>query len=562
MKLKNSYFYTIRENAKDEDSTSGNLLVRSGMIKKSSTGVYMYLPLGYKVLKNIENIIREEMNNIKCQELLMPSLIQEDIYIASGRRDSFGKNMFTLKDRFDKNYVLGPTHEELFAMAGNLKVRSYKDLPFSLYQFQTKFRDETRPRYGLIRVREFIMKDAYTFDTDYEGLNKSYSEVYNAYKTIFARLGIDYRVVTADTGAMGGLLSEEFQAVTDIGEDVLVLCSKCDYASNIEVAECIDNKLINNIQRLDKTLIETPNVRTIEEVSKFFNHDKNNFVKTLLYKVDNKPVACLIRGDRELNEIKLSKLLKATNIEMLDQESVEKITGAEVGFAGPININIPIIMDNEVQYMNNFIIGANKTNYHYDNANVTDFKYDLVSDIRNVTEYDVCPKCGKPLMFKKGIEVGNTFKLGTKYSEALDLNYLDANNETHPVVMGSHGIGIGRCMAALVEQSNDEKGIIWPLSIAPYKVSIVVIDINDEKQMSTANKLYDKLMEIGVEPILDDRDERPGVKFNDMDLIGIPIRITIGKKVNDNIVEFKKRKDNINLDIELTSIMQLIKENI
>jgi prolyl-tRNA synthetase len=562
MKLKNSYFFTIRENAKDEDSISGNLLVRSGMIKKSSAGIYMYLPLGYRVLKNIERVIREEMNNINCQELLMPSLIQDDVYAVSGRRDSFGKDMFTLKDRYDKNYVLGPTHEELFAIAGTYKVRSYKDLPFSLYQFQTKFRDEKRPRYGLIRVREFIMKDAYTFDKDYEGLDKSYNDFLQAYKNTFTRLGIDYRIVRAGTGAMGGLLSEEFQAVTDIGEDTLVLCTKCDYATNIEIAECVDNKIINVEELKERIMIETPNAKTIEEVSTFLNKDKKKFVKTLLYNVDNKPVACLIRGDRELNEQKLAKILKAKEVELLDLENVEKITNAKVGFAGPVNLNIPIIMDTEVQYMNNFIVGANKTDYHYDNANIKDFKYSLIADIRNVTENDVCPKCGKSLIFKKGIEVGNIFKLGTKYSEALDLYYLDSNNESHPVVMGSHGIGIGRCMAALVEQSHDDKGIIWPKEIAPYKVGIVVIDPNDDKQITTANKMYNKLLDLGVEPLLDDRDERPGVKFNDMDLIGIPIRITIGKKVNDNIVEFKLRKDATSLDIELTSIMQLIKENI
>lgn len=560
MKLKNNFFYTIRENVKDEDSTSSNLLVRSGMIKKLSSGIYMFMPLGYKVLKNIEQIIREEMNKAGASELFMADMLPVDVFEKSGRMRAFGSSVFRVKDRFDKKYILGPTHEEFFAIASSMKIKSYKDLPFSLYQFQTKFRDEARPRYGLIRVREFIMKDAYSFDTDLEGLDNSYMKMFNAYKAAFDRIGINYKIVKADTGVMGGLLSEEFQAVTDIGEDTLVLCDKCDYASNIEVSECVSEDNIESLVFYDKELIETKNVKTIEEISNFLNADKAKFVKTLIYDVDGKPYAVLVKGDDEVNETKLRKLLNAGEVALASPEVVESVTHAIVGFAGPIGLDIPVIIDNAILCMNNFVVGANKTDYHYKNVNLRDFKYDIASDIRNIKEGDICPKCGGKIYFKKGIEIGNTFKLGTKYTEALDINYLDQNNELHPVVMGSYGIGLGRVMAALVEQSNDDLGIIWPINIAPYKVCIVTINTNDEKQMEVSNNIYDTLTSLKIETILDDRDERPGVKFNDMDLIGIPIRITVGKKVNDNLIEVKLRKNKEAEDIKVEEIEEYIKK--
>ena len=436
MKLKGNYFFTMREEVKDEDSRSGNLLVRSGMIKKNSAGVYMYLPFGYRVLKNIEKIIREEMNRIGSLELLMPTLIPRDIYAATGRVSTFGDSVFKLKDRFDRDYILGPTDEELFTIASLSNNRSYKDMPYSLYQFQNKFRDEPRPRFGLIRVREFVMKDAYTFDKDLNGLDISYNKMYEAYKKSFDRMGLNYKVVTADTGVMGGLLSEEFQAETEIGEDTLVLCDSCNYASNIEVSACINNIVANNESKLDIELVETVNQKTIEEISTFLNKSKDKFVKTLIYMIDNEPCAILVKGDDEVNEIKLMKLLDAVNIELASFDKVEEITNAKVGFAGPINLGIKIIVDNEILNMNNFIVGANKTDYHYVNVNLSDFKYDIVGDIRNIKEGDICPKCGGRIYFKKGIEIGNTFKLGTKYSEKLGLNYLDENNDLKPVVMG------------------------------------------------------------------------------------------------------------------------------
>ncbi len=542
MKLKSAYFYTLRENSKDEESLSGNLLTRSGMIKKSSSGVYMYLPLGYKVVKNIEKIIREEMENINAGELLMPALIPEEVYIESKRRDAFGSDMFSLKDRFDKSYVLAPTHEELFTIAASSKIKSYKDLPFSIYQIQDKFRDEPRCRYGLIRVREFLMKDAYSFDKDEKGLNDSYNSMYNAYKKIFTRLGINYKIVKSDTGAMGGLLSEEFQAITDIGEDKLVICDSCGYAANSDIAKCtlLTKKSEDDIKI--RELIKTPSVGTIEEISKYLNCDKDKFVKTLIYKIDGEFYAVLVKGDMEVNESKLKKLLNANCVMLASADEVEFITKAKLGFAGPVGLDIPIIMDREVSVMRNFIVGANKTDYHYKNVNLEDFNYLMISDIRCITKDDCCPKCGKKLEFKSGIEVGNTFKLGTKYSENLGLMYLNKENDNVPVWMGCYGIGLGRCMAAVVEQNNDSNGIIWPLEIAPFKVAIVVVNTEDSAQMDAANYLYNELKNNGISTILDDRDERVGVKFNDMDLIGIPIRLTIGNKILDQIVEIKQRR--------------------
>lgn len=562
MKLKNSYFYTIRENIKDEDSVSGNLLVRSGMVKKTSSGIYMYLPLGYKVYKNVENIIREEMNNAGALEVHMPTLASTDIFEKSHRLSSFGKEMFKLSDRYDKKYALGPTHEELFTIAATQGVKSFKDLPFTMYQIQNKFRDEARPRYGLIRVREFMMKDAYSFDKDEKGLDESYNNMFNAYKKIFGRLGINYKVVKADTGKMGGSLSEEFQAVSDIGEDTLVLCENCDYSSNIEVSTSMIMEKESEEKILEKDLVNTPNAKTIEEVSKFLNEASSKFVKTLVYKIDGKLYACLVKGDSVINEDKLARLMNADEVELASIEEVEKKTNSVVGFVGPIDINIPIIMDNEVELMVNFVVGANKKDYHYKNVNISDFKYDFKGDIRNVKEGDACPECGGKLYFKKGIEIGNTFKLGTKYSESLGLTYSDSNNELKPVIMGCYGIGLDRCIASIVEQNNDEKGIIWPINVAPYKVAIVVIDPLNIDQMDAANHLYQELIDNNIDTILDDRDIRPGVKFNDMDLIGIPIRITIGKKIVEHIVELKKRNEEEVKEISIFDVLYNVQDEI
>lgn len=555
MKLKNSYFFTKREDSKDEESISANLLVRSGMIKKAGSGIYYFLPMGHRVTKKIEKIVREEMNAIDSQELVMPQLLPEEVYIASGRRENFGNSMFSLKDRFNRSYVLGPTHEEMFVEAAKEVIKSHKDMPISLYQMANKYRDEPRSRYGLIRTREFVMKDAYTFDKDEAGLAVAYDKMYEAYKKIFDRVGLDYKIVTASCGVMGGTLSEEFQAVCDIGEDILVLCDKCGLATNIEVCECVDNMEASTEEYKEKELLYTPNVGTIKDLEDNFNIKAEDTVKTLIYKADGKFVALMIRGDHEVNEEKVQKLLGAKEFEMASIEEDEEVTGAKVGFAGPIDLDVKIIVDNVVSKMRNFLVGANKTDYHYINVNLKDFKYDMVADIRNVTENDVCPKCGAKLSFKKGIEVGNTFKLGTKYSEAMDLYFADEDNKLKPVVMGCYGIGIARILAAVVEQNHDENGMILPKNIAPYEVSIVIANVKDEEQVRLGNELYDKLTSKGIEVLLDDRNERAGVKFKDMDLIGIPVRVVVGKKANDGIVEYKERANDT---VEELSIDELL----
>lgn len=563
MKLKSSFFYTLRENANDEDSISSNLLVRAGMVKKSGTGTYMFMPMGYRILKNIERVVKEEMDNAGAMELLMPSLIHEDVYAKSGRSETFGSSIFRLKDRFDKPYILGPTHEEMFAIAAKMKVKSYKDLPFNLYQFQNKFRDEPRPRYGLIRVREFIMKDAYSFDADLEGLDKSYAKMFNAYKNIFDRLGIDYKIVKADTGAMGGLLSEEFQAISDIGEDTLVFCEKCDFASNDEIAECVITNLSEKGDELQMEEVHTPEQKTIDEVSAFLKVDKKQTVKALMYKADNELVACFVQGDRELNEVKLQKILGCLTLEMADDEFIAANSKAVPGFTGPIDIGCKVIIDKHIKDAVNVVVGANKADYHTKNVSIPrDVKYDLCEDITVVKAGDICPVCGGSLIFKKGIEVGNTFKLGTKYSEALDLEYSDENNTLHPVVMGSYGIGIGRTMSAIAEQYSDEKGLVWPAIIAPYKVHIVLIKENDEEQAKAAEEIYEMLNKNGIEAMLDDRKERPGVKFNDAELIGMPVRVTVGRKITDGIVEFNIRKTGEAIEVKTDELLETIKETL
>lgn len=559
MKLKSSFFYTVRDDIKDEDSTSGNLLVRSGMVKKTSSGIYMFLPLGLKVKQNVENIIRDEMNKAGANEVIMPLLIAGEIFEKSGRRHAFGNDMFSLQDRYERDYILGPTHEELFVMAAKEKIKSYRDMPFNLYQIGNKYRDEARPRYGLIRTREFTMKDAYSFDIDEAHTDIAYAKMAKAYNNIFDRMDIDYRVVKADTGAMGGLLSEEYQAVSEIGEDILVLCDKCNFSSNIEIAE-VKGQAFEKEEAKNMELVHTPGAHTINDIVEMLNISIDKTVKTLVCNVDGEIVFALVKGNRELNDTKLRKLLNAKEVEMATEEELQTVTDASFGSLGPLNIKAKIVIDNEVSTISNFVVGANKTDYHYINVNLKDFEIYKTGDIINIEEGDTCPNCGGNIYFKKGIEIGNIFKLGTKYSESLGLYYLDENNEQKPVDMGCYGIGTARCVAAVVEQHNDEKGIIWPLEIAPFKVGIVLINSKDETMNKIANKIYDELNNQGIDTLLDDREERPGVKFNDMDLIGLPIKITIGKKASEGIVELKTRDGKIDIECSIDDIYHKIKE--
>ena len=564
MKINNSYFFTLREDAKDEESTSGNLLVRSGMVKKVGAGIYMFLPLGLRTLDKIKKIVKEEMDNAGAQELLMPSLIPSDYYETCGRVEAFGNDMFNLKDRGNKPLVLGPTHEELFTIAAKSMVKSYKDLPFTIYQQADKFRDEPRPRYGLIRVREFIMKDAYSFDRDEKGLDESYNIMKNAYNKIYDRLGINYKIVKADCGAMGGTLSEEYQAVTDIGEDTLVLCDSCDYSTNLEISECISS-INDNEAEHQMELIETPHQETIEDVCKFLKLDVKKSVKALLMNVNNEVAVFFIRGDRELNENKVCKLLNVKEINFAD-DALIATSNAVPGYTGPVDLNCKVIIDNEVLKIKNFCCGANKEGYHYINVNSNDIKYDIVADIVNVEEGDICPCCGGKLYFKKGIEIGNLFKLGTKYAEKLGLTYLDENNQEKVVTMGCYGIGVGRILASIIEQNNDKDGMILPMNIAPYQVALVQIDMKNEEQTAISEKIYAELRKNNIEVIYDNREERPGVKFKDMELIGIPLRITVGKKITDDLVELKYRvngeQEEISISEIVTKVTELVKDGL
>lgn len=560
MRLSKSFFYTIREDLKDEDSTSSNLLLRAGFIKRSSAGVFMMLPLGYKTLVNIENIIREEMNAIDSLEMAMPALVPMEIFEKSNRDQIIGDSMYKLQDRFSRPFALAPTHEELFAIAGKSAVRSYKHLPFSLYQFQTKFRDETRARYGLIRVREFIMKDAYSFDTNDETCDDSYQNMGKAYNNIFDRLHLDYRVVKADSGIMGGQLSEEYQAIAPIGEDTIVICEACDFASNLEVAPA--PTLSYTYEKSGESIeeVHTPNVKTIEDVAQFLNKKTNQLLKTLVYKYnDNEFIAILLNGDHDLNETKLAKYVNA-EVEPASEEDIVEYANSVAGFIGPMDLNIKTIADNSVMNMQDFVIGANKKDYHKVNVNLEDITVDEYLDVRNIQESDTCPHCGHKVSFNNAIEVGNIFKLGTGYSEAFDLFYSDQDNKLQPVVMGSYGIGIGRTLAAMVEQHHDEKGLNLPFNIAPYKVSIVVIGTKDEAQMEYADQLYRDLEKQGISTILDDRNERPGVKFNDVDLIGVPIRITVGKLLSEGLVEVKLRNVDASDNVEISELNTYINE--
>lgn len=559
MRLKDNYFFTIREHVNDEESDSGNLLVRAGYIRKSSSGHYVMLPLGLKTLRKLENIVHEEMAATGALEVHMPHMMPEEVYIDSGRREAFGDSMFSLRDRNWRPMVLGPTHEELFADAGGMYIKSYKDLPIVLYQMQTKFRDEPRPRYGLIRTREFVMKDSYTFDKDQAGLDLAYQKQFDAYKRIFDRMGLNYVIVKADSGVMGGQLSEEFQALSPIGEDILVLQEDSDYAQNIEIANCVPSSEESTEEKLPMEKIYTPDAGTIEDVSNFIGAPAHKFVKSLIYLIDGEPYCLCVRGDHEVNENKVLKLVGGLEIEMAPAHVVEEISGASVGFAGPIDLPCPTIIDQEIPLLHNVIVGANETDHHFKNANIEDMKYDKIADIRLIVEGDMCENGAGPVVFKHGIEVGNTFKLGDKYSIAMNLYYTDKDGKRVPCMMGSYGIGPARCMAAIVEQNNEENAILWPKNIAPIQVAIVVINMKDENQVALGEKLYQEVKALGYDVVLDDRDERAGVKFNDMELVGAYLRVTIGNKATKGLVELKEIRHDSE-DVAIDEVVNVIKQ--
>ena len=543
MKLSKYLTPTLRDVPAEAEITSHQLMLRAGLMRKLASGVYSYLPLGLRALKKIENIVRKGMDDHGAQELLMSALLPKEYYEESGRWEVFGEDMFRLKDRGERDFCLGPTHEEIFTDTVKNTIHSYKQLPVTLYQIQTKYRDERRPRFGVIRSREFIMKDAYSFDRDQAGLDESYNNMYDAYCQIFNAMDLDYLAVDADSGAMGGSGSQEFMVKSDIGEDTIAYCS-CGYCANEEKAQCVAGE-VDSAEMLEMNKIHTPNSRTIEELTQSLNTDAKHFAKTLIYRADDRFVAVMLRGDREVNETKLKNHLGALELELAEAEDVIRITGAPVGFAGPIGLKekVLVIADNEIPTMKNMVVGANEGDYHFENVNIDrDFTPDFIGDFRNIVEGDICPVCKKPIIKTcRGIEVGHIFKLGTKYSEAMGCTVLNENGKDQTLIMGCYGIGVSRCLAAIIEQHSDENGIIWPMSVAPFHVAVVPINSKDEVQMELAEKIYEELKAKGVEAVLDDRDERAGVKFKDADLIGYPLRITVGKKALDGIVEFKER---------------------
>lgn len=556
---------TLREVPAEAEIASHQLMLRAGLIRKLASGIYSYLPLGLRSLRKVEEIIREEMERAGAQELLMSALLPAEAYQASGRWEVFGESMFRLKDRNDRDFCLGPTHEELFTQCVIDNVKSYKEYPMTLYQIQHKYRDEGRPRFGVIRSREFVMKDAYSFDLDEKGLDESYKKMYDAYMRIFTRLGLNFTVVDADSGAMGGAGSQEFMVKSPVGEDGIAYCDECGYAANYEKCECIPQEVDQVEGELALEKIETPNAHTIDELVNSLGLAAHNFAKTIIYKADDKYIAAMVRGDREINEVKLKNLVGCTDdLELAEPFAVREITNAQVGFAGPIGLNIPVYADKEVAMMKNFIVGANETDMHYKGVNINrDFTPDTIADIREVVTGDKCPKCGGTIKSEQGIEVGHIFKLGTKYSDSLGLKYLDESGKQKTVIMGCYGIGVTRCVAAAVEQLHDDNGIIWPVSIAPYEAIVVPANYKDEEQVKAAEKIYEELLSQGIETLLDDRSERAGVKFKDADLIGIPVRVVVGKKLSEGIVEYKERTmesaTEIALDDAVSKVTEFVK---
>ncbi len=546
MRYSEMHLPTGREVPSDAEVVSNQLMIRAGMIRKLTSGIYSYLPLGYRVIQKVEQIIREEMNKAGAQEVHMPTVQPAELWQESGRWTYYGKELLRFRDRNEREYCLGPTHEEVITDLVRHDIKTYRQLPRNLYQIQTKFRDEVRPRFGVMRCREFGMKDAYSFDADEAGAEKSYEKMFAAYNAIFRRCGLKFRAVEADSGSIGGSYSHEFMVMAESGEDAIVCCEKCNYAANLEKAEIPKpaGQTVPEKDWLALESVETPDVRTIEEVCAFLKVEPIQVVKTLIFNADGNPCAVLIRGDHDVNEIKVKNYLGAAEIELADDEMILKATGAPRGFAGAVGIKCRVIADYSVMNLVNFVTGANKQDYHLKNVNIgRDFKIESFADLRVAQPGDACPRCAGNIKFVRGIEVGHVFKLGTKYSKAMKAVYLDRDGKEKIMIMGCYGIGVGRTVAACIEQNFDANGIIWPMPLAPYCVIVSPVNINEKEVMKAAEDIYADLLALGVEVILDDRDERAGVKFKDADLIGIPLRIVVGSKnLAQGNVELKIRK--------------------
>ena len=567
MRYSKYFIPTHKEAPSDAEVISHQLMIRAGMIRKLTSGVYTYLPLCLRSIRKVEDIIREEMNRAGAIEILMPAVQPAELWQESGRWEHYGRELLRFKDRHDREACVGPTHEEVITDLVRKEIHSYKQMPINLYQIQTKFRDEIRPRFGIMRGREFIMKDAYSFDVDEEGANLSYEAMHEAYTRIFERCGLKFRAVEADTGTIGGSYSHEFMVLAETGEDQIINCTECDYAANLERAEVKpprtstepEVKELNPIAEVD-----TPGVKTVEDVTAFLSILPSQLIKSLIFVVDGQETAVLVRGDHELNEAKLKGLLGAETVELAPERVVEEITGAPMGFAGPVGLNIKIVADNALKGMRDFVAGGNRKDLHLRNVNMKrDFEVDLFGDLRVITPRDSCPRCGRKIEFGRGIEVGHIFKLGTKYSEALKAVFLNRQGKETPIIMGCYGIGVGRTLAAAIEQNHDKDGIIFPAPIAPYEVIILPLQMHNTEVVKTAEKIYTELSDIKVDTLLDDRDERAGVKFNDADLLGIPIRITVGVKgIKDGQVEIKLRSETESFLTPINNAASSIKEKV
>ena len=545
MRFSQFYLPTLREDPAEAEIVSHKMMVRTGMIRKVSSGIYAFLPLGWRVYRKVEEIIREEMNRAGAQEVFLPAIHPAELWQETGRWYEYGKELLRMTDRHDRQHCFGPTHEEVITDLARKEIRSYRQMPINLYQIQVKFRDEIRPRFGVMRAREFVMKDAYSFDVDEKGLDVSYWKMYEAYQRIFTRCGLTFRPVEAESGLIGGSFSHEFMALASTGEETIASCTSCEYAANVKKAEVFVSKDIPKGRTKNKKMekVSTPDIKTIDALADFLNTPPENLVKTLIFESDKGVVAALVRGDHDVNEIKLMTVLDASRTELASDEVVEKITHSPKGFAGPVGLEVPMIADHALRTMVNFVTGANAQDAHLVNVNLNrDFHVDQFADIRMAVEGDRCPRCSQPLRFDRGIEVGQVFKLGTKYSEAMKATYLDDKGNEKPIVMGCYGIGLARTIAAIIEQHHDDDGTIFPMSVAPFHVSIVPVNDQNRRLMDTAERITDDLEQKGIEVLYDDRAERPGVKFKDADLVGIPLRVTLGEKnFRKSLLEIRNR---------------------
>lgn len=557
---------TLREVPSDAEIASHKLLLRAGMARQLASGIYTYLPLSLRVLQKIQAIVREEMNRAGAQEVLMPAMQPAELWLKSGRWDVYGPELVRLNDRHNRQFALGPTHEEVVTSLVGDEVNSYKKLPLNLYQIQTKFRDEVRPRFGLIRCREFIMKDAYSFDTSQEGLDKNFQAMFDAYTNIFTRVGLNFRAVEADAGSIGGTGTYEFMALCEIGEDTIAYSTESNYAANLEKAEVIyEGKPNNNVTIPPAEKIHTPNVRTIDQLVENLGVQASEIIKSLIYRIDDKLVVVLVRGDHELNEVKLKNLYDATNLRMATEEEVFQVTGAPIGFVGPIGLSeeVEIVADNFVQDVVDGVVGANEKDYHLKHVSVVrDLRVNRFTDLRNIMEGDKSPRDNGTIAFARGVEVGHVFKLGTKYSKVLGATYLDENGRSQDMIMGCYGIGISRTLAAVIEQNNDEHGIIWPVAVAPFHAHVIPINAKVDEQRELSEQIATTLSAAGIEVLYDDRLERAGVKFKDADLIGLPLRITVSDKSGEGTVEVRVRRTGETFDVAVAELSAFVQNKL